>query len=87
MLGKFNVEKVNTLNAIPVLFEVSKNYNTFIFHELENVGCFSKFGVDMGFYQGMECIHLLGLGHSHDSEDFSEATGNRDVFIFGSNWV
>ena len=87
MLGKFNVDEVNTLNSIPVLFEVGKDYNTFIFHELDDIGCFGEFGVYMGFDQGMECIHLLGLGHSHDSEYFSETTGNRDVFFFGSDGI
>ena len=87
LLGKFNVDKVDTLNTVPVLFEVDKNYNTFIFHELDNVGCFGKFRVDMGFHKGMECIHLFGLGHSHDCKNFSETTGNRDVFFFGSDWI
>ena len=62
MFGKFKVDEVNTLNSIPVLFEVGKDYNTFIFHELDNVGCFGKFGAYMGFYKGMECVHLLGFG-------------------------
>jgi hypothetical protein len=87
MLGKFNMDKVNTLNAIPVLFEVGKNYDTFIFHELDNVGCFGKFGIYMGFDQGMECIHLLRFRHGHDSENFGESTGNRDVFFLRSNRV
>ena len=42
MFGKFNVDEVDTLNTVPVLFEVGENYDTFIFHELENVGCFSE---------------------------------------------
>ena len=87
MFGKFNVDEVNTLNTVPVLFEVGKDYDTFFFHELENAGCFSKLWVNMGLHKGVECVHLLGLGHSHDSENFSEATGNRDVFFFGSNCV
>ena len=87
MLSEFNVDGVNTLNTIPVLFEVGKDYDTFIFHELDNVGCFGEFWVYMGFDQGMECIHLLGLRHSHDSEYFSKATGNRNVFFFRSNGI
>ncbi len=30
---------------------------------------------------------MLRLGHSHDSEYFSETTGDRDVFFFGSNGI
>ena len=51
MLSEFNVDWVNALNTIPVLFEVGEDYYTFIFHELDNVGCFGEFWIYMGFDQ------------------------------------
>ena len=57
---------------------------------MDNVGCFGKFRVDMGFHKGMECIHLFGLGHSHDCKNFSETTGNRerlDLDLIFCKWI
>ncbi len=42
------MNRVNALNAIPILSEVGKNNDTFIVHELEDIGGFSKIGIDMG---------------------------------------
>lgn len=68
------MDRVNTLKAIPIPSEVGKRNNTFIVHELEDVGSFSKIGIDMG----------LGFRHSHDCKDFSETTWNWDIFFFRS---
>jgi len=59
LLGEFNMDEVNTLNSIPVLFEVGKYYYTFIFHELEDVGSFGELWINMGLHEGIEGIHLL----------------------------
>ena len=42
------MNRVNALNAIPILSEVGKDNDTFIEHELEDFGSFSKIGVDVG---------------------------------------
>ena len=42
------MNRVDALNAVPILSEVSEDNNTFIVHKLEDVGSFSKFGIDMG---------------------------------------
>ena len=42
------MNRVNALDAIPILSKVGKNNDTFIVHELEDIGSFSKIGIDMG---------------------------------------
>ena len=50
LLVKFNVDEVNTLNIIPLLLEVGKYCDTFIFHELDYVSCFGELRVNMGLH-------------------------------------
>ena len=42
------MNRIDTLDAIPILSEVGKDNDTFIVHELEDVGSFGKFGINMG---------------------------------------
>ena len=42
------MNRVDALDAIPILSKVSEDNNTFIVHKLEDVGGFGKFGIDMG---------------------------------------
>ena len=76
------MNRINALNAIPILSEIDKDNDTFIVHELEDVGSFIKIGIDMGFEQAKKSVHLLGFRHGHDSEYFSETTWNWDSFFF-----
>ena len=59
------MDEVNTLNSIPILFEVGEDDDAFIFHELNDVGGFSKFWIDMGLHEVVEGLHLLSFSHGH----------------------